>query len=196
MADFLNLDKGAGFLDLSKAAPSLTKLKGTLNWDMHPVHGKDLNAGFDLDIFIFSLNAQRKIQYPQDVCFFNNKITCGGAITIPVDNRTGEDDGSGDDEFFIADLSNIPADKVSFDIFVFIHAATARKQNFGMMANAKFELKDEVTGFSLQKYNISQFTNGTALHVGTIDRNGSGWDFKPVGEAAEADPNQVVQAYR
>ena len=191
---FLDLNKGTGFLDLSKAAPSLTKLKGTLNWDMHPIHGKDLNQGFDLDIFVFCLNGQKKIQFPQDVCFFNNKSVLGGAVQAPVDNRTGEDTGD-DDEFVVFDLAKIPADKAAFDIFIFIHDATGRKQNFGMMANARFELKDETNGSLIQGYAISQFTTGSCLHIGTVERNGDSWNFNPVGEAAEADPNQVAQAY-
>lgn len=196
MTAFLDLNKNTGFLDLSKAAPSLTKLRGALNWDMHPIHGKDLNNGFDLDIFIFGLNAQKKIQFPQDVCFFNNKTICASAIQMSEDNRTGLDSAPGqDDEFFTADLSKIPADKASFDVFVFIHDATNRRQNFGMMANARFELRNEADGSLIQGYNISQFTTGSALHIGTVERKGDTWNFNPVGEAAEADPNQVAQAY-
>lgn len=195
MTQFLDLNKGTGFLDLNKAAPTLTKLRGALNWDMHPIHGKDLNHGFDLDIFIFGLNAQKKIQFPQDVCFFNNKSICAGAIQMSEDNRTGEDSGKGDDEYFIADLPKVPTDKSAFDVFVFIHDHATRKQNFGMMANARFELKDEVTGSLIQGYNISQFATGSCLHIGTVERNASGWNFSPVGDAADADPNQVAQAY-
>lgn len=113
---------------------------------------------------------------------------------MSADNRTGEDTG-GDDEFFIADLTKIPTDRAAFDVFVFIHDATNRKQSFGMMANARFELKNEVDGSLVQGYNISQFTTGSCLHIGTIERVGDHWNFNPVGEAAEADPNQVAKAY-
>lgn len=195
--EFLDLTKSTDFLDLSKAAPSLQKLRGALNWDMHPIHGKDLGNGFDLDIFIFGLNSQNKIRFPQDVCFFNNKVIAGGAISLSEDNRNGVSAPGEDDEYFLADLNVIPNEVSSLDIFVFINEFVKRQQNFGMMANAKFELKDEESGAVIQGYNISQFTKGSALHIGSVvrDRKTNTWSFLPVGEVAEADPNQVAKAY-
>lgn len=194
-APVLNLTKNSGFLDLKKVAPSLTKLRGALNWKMHPVNGEDPKKGFDLDIFVFGLNDQKKVSFPGDVAFFNNKWASNNSIGVPKDNQTGKDVPGEDDEYLIMDLTKVPADKHSFDIFVFIHEAAERGQNFGMVSNATFELKDDVTKNSIQAYNLSQFTTDTAVHIGTVSRNGAGWNFSPVGEAAPADPNQVVQAY-
>lgn len=192
MTELLNLSKDTPMLDLTKLAPSLRNLRATLNWDMHPVHGRDLNNGFDLDIFVFVLNQQGKITGGQDVVFFNNKVFAGGAVSIPLDNRTGE--GS-DDEYADFDLSRVPSDKHGLDIYVFIHDAEERGQRFEMMANAHLDLIDQDTGKVLAEYKISQFTNETALHVGRVVRNGSGWGFEAFGEASRVGPNQVAPLY-
>lgn len=192
MAEVLNLSKATPALNLSKISPTFNVLRGELNWDMHPIHGKSLSDGFDLDIFVFAANAQEKISGVNDVCFFNNKSLFNGGITVPRDNRTGEGDM---DEEVTFELSRIPADKVNLDIYVFINEAAKRQQNFGMMANAFFTLKDADTGREIQKYSLSQFTSGDVLHVGRVTKAHGDWQFNPIGEAANSDPNQVIGAY-
>lgn len=138
------------------------------------------------------INGDNKISGGQDVVFFNNKVAFNGAITVPVDNRTGEGD---EDEYVLLDLPNIPADKTGVDLYVFVYEAGTRDHNFGMVANARFVLIDEVTKSVIQTYNLSSDVSGTAVHLGRVQRSGSGWQFMPIGEAAAADPNQVAAAY-
>lgn len=185
----LDLNKDpAMVLDLTKIAPSLVNLKGELNWDDHPL--KTSQFKFDLDIFAFVLNAQGKIEAATDVCFFNNKKVHG--IHIPRDNQDGQGD---DDEEITINLPSVPATKNQIDICVFIHEHAKRGQTFSQIANAKFDLINQDTGEILARYTISQYANETALHVGSLIRNGSGWSFEPIGAAAVADPNQILQAY-
>ena len=188
----LDLVKDTPMLDLTKDNPSLRLLRANLNWDMHPVHGKDLNKGFDLDIFVFVLNSQGKITGAQDVVYFKNKVYAGGAISIPLDNRTGE---GVNDEYADFDLSRIPADKTAADVYVFLHDAEARGQRFEMMTNAHFNLVDNDSKQVLADFRISQYTNETALHAGRLQRIGDGWGFDPYGEASMVNPNQVVSLY-
>jgi len=71
----LNLSKEPGMvLDLNKIAPSMKTARAVLNWDMHPAHGQNLNADFDLDIFVFALNASGKITAISDVVFYHEII--------------------------------------------------------------------------------------------------------------------------
>ena len=191
MSDILQLKKDAGILDLKKVAPSLTRLKGMLNWDPHPVHGASLSQGFDLDLFVFSLNKGGKIDGGQDVCFYHNKSIHNGAVQIPVDNRTGEGD---DDEYVLFDLQKAPVDR-SFDLYVFVYEAAERGHNFGMIANPTVHLVDEVTNATIQVYSLNQHVTGTAVHLGRVSNDGNGWAFSPIGDAAAADPNAVARAY-
>lgn len=188
----LDLNKSAGLLDLSKEAPNFKTIRGLLNWDVNPVHGKSLTEGFDLDIFAFVLDNNEKISSGADVVYFRNKDYNNGVITVPIDNRTGE---GTDDEYIDLKLEKLPTDKSHVDIYVFINEAKARGQNFGMMANSSFVLSDVDAKNDLVKYSLSTYTNETALHVGRFSRGGAGWTFKPTGDVALADPNDVVGAY-
>lgn len=192
----LNLSKDTMMLDLSKAAPSLTRLKGVLNWDTHPMAGSiDPNTGkpyeFDLDCFAFLTDANAKLGSTADVCYFGNKSVYNGAVVLPRDNRTGEGD---DDEELLTDISKIPAHIHQVEHFVFLFEADTRKQDFSMISGGSFTLFDQ-DGKLIQTYKLQQFVNGTALHVGTLKRLSTGWGFQPVGDSATAGPNDVMKAF-
>ena len=193
--ELLNLSKKSGILDLSKVAPSLKQVKGHLNWNPHPVNKSSHSDGFDLDIFVFALNDKERISGLDDVSFFNNKRILNGLVEVPKDNRTGEGD---DDEEFTIKLNEISSqfpNKSHFDVFVFIHEAEVRQQNFGMISGAVFTVLDGETGKTIQSYSLSQFTNATTVHIGRISKGNGGWTFTPIGADAIADPNQVASAY-
>jgi tellurium resistance protein TerD len=188
----LNLSKDTLMLDLTKAAPQLTRLRGLLNWDCHPVHGSSKEYGFDLDVFAFCTDANGSIQgNMNNVVFFNNMSAFDGAVVYPRDNRTGEGD---DDEELITDVTKIPAHIHKIEHFVFLHEAAKRGQDFSMIKNGSFKLFDQ-NNILIQDYKLQTFVNGTALHIGTLQRVAGGWGFQPVGESAVADPNQVLQAF-
>lgn len=180
----LNLSKDTGLLDLTKVAPSLVEVRAELSWGMHPVSG----AEFDLDLFAFITTAG-KLTSTSDVVFFNNKDVYNGAVVYPRDSRNGADI-----EELTAKLGSVPADKDAIEIFVFIHQGVERRQDFSMIQSGSFKLFDE-KGTLLQDYKLQQFVNGTALHIGTLLRNSAGWGFQPVGESAQANPNEVLKAF-
>ena len=72
MSVTLDLNKTSGLLDLTKEVPTLTVVRGVLNWDESPIHKDSLTQGFDLDIFAFVLDENQKIGSGTDVVFFNN----------------------------------------------------------------------------------------------------------------------------
>lgn len=180
----LDLNKNTELLDLTKVAPSLIEVRAELSWGMHPVSG----AEFDLDLFGF-VTTNGKLTSTSDVVFFNNKVLYGGAVNYPRDSRDG-----GDIEELTVKLGQVPSDKDAIEIFVFIHLGTERRQDFSMIANGVFKLFDE-KGTLLQDYKLQQFVNGTALHIGSLSRNSTGWGFQPVGESAQANPNEVLSAF-
>lgn len=192
----LDLDKNqpAMVLDLTKQMPELKKLRGTLGWDPHPLFANSVTQGYDLDIFLIATNAQGKVASAADVIYFNNKHHASGALSVPQDNQTGE--GEGEDEFFLAELDKIPANIAQVHVYVFIHQASSRGQNFGMVANTRFDLVNEDTGETAVRYQVTQeFSNETALHVATIARNANGWEIQPQGVGGTFDPNEVLLAY-
>lgn len=196
----LNLSKDTLMLDLSKVAPSLTRLRGALNWSTHPMSGKvDPDTGkvyeFDLDIFMF-LTSNGSVQGDmKNVCFFNNKNCYNGAVILPRDNRTGADVEGQDDEEILVEIGKIPSHIDKIEHFVFLHDAVERGQDFSMIAGGSFDLYDQDNKL-LKGYKLQQFVNGSALHVGTLQRTDSGWGFQPVGESAQANANEVLQAFQ
>lgn len=185
----LNKNAPANILNLTKDLPALKKLRGILNWDESVT-----SQNHDLDIFIFCLNEKGKITSGNDVVYFNNKLSVDGAINVPIDNTTGAGD---DDEYFTLDTTLLGNTHCQWDIFVFIHEATARGQNFGVVKNAKFEIVDDETGESKVHYLVTQeFSTETALHVASVIRNKAGeYEIHPVGQAGEMDPNAVAGSY-
>lgn len=190
----LDLQKSKGItLNLTKDLPSLKKLTARLGWEPHPVTGKSLTAGFDLDIAVFALNANGKLDGGNDVVFFNNPKYTNDSIVLPADNR----DGSDHPEEIHFTLPDVPANRHQLDIYVTIFEAATRKQNFGMVANAFVELVDTETGKQIQAYALNEnFSQDTAVHLGSLVRDGSGgWAFNPVGVGASADLNAIAGAY-
>lgn len=192
----LNLDKNDSsmILNLTKNVPALKRLKGMLNWEPHPIHANSKKDGFDLDIFIFMLDDAGRLHEVNDAIYFNRKWNDNKSIGVPVDNQTGEGD---DDEYFIMDIPKLPANRSKFPIFTFLHEAAKRKQNFGMISNAFFDIINDETGETLVRYSLNQeYGAETALHVGNLVRNSNGdYEFHPVGEGAVAEPNEVMQSY-
>lgn len=185
----LNKNAPANILNLTKALPLLLNIRGEMNWDEAVVGAEN-----DLDIFIYCLNEHGKITSGNDVIFFNNKYSADGAIAIPVDNTTG---GGEDDEHFTMALDKLSAQHVEWHIYMFIHKAAERGQNFGQIRNARFELLNGDTGESMVHYQVTQtFSTETALHVASVIRNANGeYEVHPVGDAGCMDPNQVAGAY-
>jgi tellurium resistance protein TerD len=195
----LNLSKDTLMLDLNKVSPSLTRLRGALNWELHPMSGKtDPATGkvyeFDLDIFMF-LTSNGSIQGDmKNVCFFNNKDCYNGAVVLPRDNRNGADTAGLDDEEIFVEIGKIPAHIDKVEHFVFLHDAVTRGQDLSMISGGSFKLYDQDNN-ELASYKLQNFVNHTALHVGTLQRTATGWGFQPMGESAAANPNQVLQAF-
>ena len=64
----ISLQKG-GNVNLSKEAPTMTKMVVGLGWDTRATDG----AAFDLDAVGFVLNNTGKVRADSDFIFFNNK---------------------------------------------------------------------------------------------------------------------------
>lgn len=191
----LDLQKGDPtlVLDLEKEAPDLTQLRGEIAWSPHPAYPEDKEKGFDLDIFIVATDARGKITSLEHITYFKKKFTDNGAIAVPNDNQVG---GLDLPEIFQAKLKEISSDRMALEVYTFIHKAEERKQNFGMIANAHFDLYDDITGKKLRQYNLSQdYSSSTVVHIATIARVGSNWEFRPQGVGGNMTEQQVINAY-
>lgn len=172
----ISLQKG-GNVNLSKEAPSLTKMVIGLGWDPRATDGTE----FDLDGSAFLLKADGKARSDADFIFYNNLKSADGSVTHAGDNKSGE--GAGDDEKIMIDLTNVPAEISKISIGVTIHDAEARKQNFGMVANAYIRCLDANGDKEVARYDLSEDSSTeTAMIFGEIYRAGAEWKFKAVGQ--------------
>ena len=182
----LNLNKGVT-LNLAKSCPSLTRCKIGLGWD--PIVG----ATMDLDVIAFALH-NGKLTQNSDITFYNQLSVTPG-ITLSGDNRTG--DGEGDDEFLTINLAAIPADVTTVSIFVNIHEAARKNQNFGQIKNAYCRLvnTDNDKEEAIYVLNEAQSALFDTFHFVDLVRSGSTWEFKTIGQGSRGDLNALLAKY-
>lgn len=184
----LNLKKN-DVLNLTKKNPGLKKAILGAGWDVASI-GQD----FDLDIAAFLLDSNNKFNTVSNVIFFNNKA--GRGITLGGDNRTGA--GEGDDETINIELDNIDPSIMKIVFVVTIHEAMARRQTFGMINNSYVRLVDlEQSEKELCRFNLKENgSTATSVIFAELNRSGSEWQFKAVGEGKIADLNGVLALYQ
>jgi tellurium resistance protein TerD len=179
----ISLKKGEK-ISLTKAAPSLKKIRVGLGWDTRATSG----AAFDLDASAFVLGANSKVRdATQDFVFYGMKkidgkiITKDGSIEHTGDNRTGV--GDGDDESLILDLTKFGADVQRIVFAVTIHEAKERGQSFGQVTNAFIRVVNLEDNTELCRFDISEeASTNTALDFGAVYRKDGEWRFDAIGQ--------------
>jgi tellurium resistance protein TerD len=113
--------------------------------------------------------------------FYNNKKIDG--IRHGGDNLTGSD-GLHDDETIDIQLDKVFKSTETIAIFMNIYQAKDRKQSFADLTKAYLRIVNATNGEEMCRYDLTQFTDiHTALVLGFITRDESGWTFTAVGES-------------
>ncbi|HQV80007.1 MAG: TerD family protein [Moraxellaceae bacterium] len=185
----ISLTKG-GNVNLSKEAPTMTKMVVGLGWDTRATDG----AAFDLDAVAFVLKADGKVRADGDFIFFNNKQNAEGSVAHGGDNRTGE--GEGDDESVMIDFSKMPADIEKVAICVTIYDADTRRQNFGQVSRAYVRVLNEANQQEIARYDLSEDgSTETAMIFGEIYRHSGEWKFKAIGQGFKGGLAPLAASY-
>ncbi len=187
-AGILNLNKN-DILDLTKKNPGLKKVSLGAGWDIAN-NGLD----YDLDIAAFLLDSNNKFNTVSNIIFFNNKESQG--ISLSGDNRTGA--GEGDDEVININLEEINPNIAKIVFVVTIHEAQAKRQTFGMVENSYVRLVDlENNKREICRFNLKENgSTATSVIFAELNRKGSEWQFKAIGEGKIADLNGVLALYQ
>ena len=187
-AGILNLNKN-DILDLTKRNPGLKKVSLGAGWDIAN-NGLD----YDLDIAAFLLDSNNKFNTVSNIIFFNNKE--GQGISLAGDNRTGA--GEGDDEVININLEEINPNIAKIVFVVTIHEAQAKRQTFGMVENSYVRLVDlENNKREICRFNLKENgSTATSVIFAELNRKGSEWQFKAIGEGKIADLNGVLALYK
>ena len=187
-AGILNLNKN-DILDLTKRNPGLKKVSLGAGCDIAN-NGLD----YDLDIAAFLLDSNNKFNTVSNIIFFNNKESQG--ISLAGDNRTGA--GEGDDEVININLEEINPNIAKIVFVVTIHEAQAKRQTFGMVENSYVRLVDlENNKREICRFNLKENgSTATSVIFAELNRKGSEWQFKAIGEGKIADLNGVLALYQ
>lgn len=185
----ISLQKG-GNVNLSKEAPSMTKMIVGLGWDVRATDG----AAFDLDAVAFVLKADGKVRADSDFIFFNNKQNAEGSVVHAGDNRTGE--GDGDDETIIIDLSKMPANVEKVAVCVTIYDADSRRQNFGQVSRAYVRVVNDAGQQEVARYDLSEDgSTETAMIFGEVYKHNGEWKFKAIGQGFKGGLGPLAASY-
>ena len=190
----LNLQKN-DILDLTKKDPSLNNIMLAAGWD---VAKKGLfsfgSADLDLDLSALLINENGKLMGEDGIIYFNNQR--GKGIYLHNDNRTGA--GSGDDEKVSITLNNLPANCRKVVFSVNIYQAKERRQDFSKVRNAYVRILNTDKGDSeICRYNLSEDgQNATSLVFAELEKIGSDWNFRAVGELLQGNLTTLINKYK
>lgn len=185
----ISLTKG-GNVNLSKEAPTLTKMAVGLGWNPRATDGQ----AFDLDAIAFLLNDSGRVRKDQDFIFFNNLKSSDGSVEHVGDNRTGA--GDGDDEVINVDLTRIPPDVSKVVFCATIYEGQARSQNFGQVNNAYIRVVNGVGGAEVARYDLSEDgSTETAMIFGELYKHNGEWKFRAVGQGFAGGLGPLAASY-
>lgn len=198
MSQGISLAKG-GRIDLTKTAPSLTRVRIGLKWKANKF---DSGTDFDVDGSIFGCHhdaqGEPKLIGNNYFVFYGNPSEPEKAITHHGDNTKGcaSTDPDQDTETVTVELAKLNPAITELSIIVTIHEAIARKQTFGMIDNCRVRLYDDVTGAVITTYDLSDdFSSETAVQFGSLYKKDAAWMFKAVGQGFNKGLGEFVVAY-
>ena len=190
----MNLKKN-DVLDLTKKNPSIKNIRLGAGWDV--VKKGFFNfaaADFDLDLVALLLNENGKIERKQDIIYYGNQI--GNGIKLHGDNLTGE--GEGDDEKVSVDLTRIPNSCNKILFAVIIYQGQQRRQSFKKVRNAYVRLLDEnKNDMEICRYNLTEDGgDNTGIKFAELNKQGSDWEFRAIGELFTGSVETLVNSYK
>jgi tellurium resistance protein TerD len=184
----ISLEKKKPF-NLSKSAPSLSKLRIGLSWDDNKINGESP----DCDVSAFMLGENGKIPAEAYFVFYNNLTSGDGAVRHNGDNRTGA--GDGDDETIDIHLSAV-SQLVSQIYFTISINNAASGFNFSNVSNASVRVYNADSNQVICQYTLAEsFANADTLNIGRVFRNGNDWEFEALGEAYTGGLATALELY-
>jgi stress response protein SCP2 len=203
----VTLKKGEGISLRKDGEFDLSMVTMGLGWDVAEpkkgligsIFGKK-EEEYDLDAIAFLLGKDGKVHnlgqqadngsptlVDGDVVFFNSLRHSSGAIWLTGDNRTGA--GDGDDEQIVVKLDSMPPQYESIIFVVAIYGGKNKKQSFGKVQNAFIRAVD-ARGKEMCRFNVSgnaSFDRFCSMTFAEVTRQGTGWDFRAIGNPHETD---------
>lgn len=176
-------------VDLTKANPSLAKIKVGLGWDTG-----SSGQTFDLDAVALMVNEAGQVAGKESIVFYNNLKSTDAAVQLSKDNRTGE--GAGDDEQILIDLKGISPGIKKVVLAIHIYDGENKKQDLSQAQNAYVQIDDAGSGQQLHRYELGKDSlTGTGILAGEVYLHNGEWKFSAVGQSFGGGLSELCATY-
>lgn len=180
-------------VNITEKDPTMKEIQIGVGWDLKAFESHPL----DLDASLFLLDKNGDTREDKDFIFYNNLDGCDGAVKHLGDSRTGA--GEGDDEMIMVNLNALPFDIVKIQFVLSIYNMDFADHDFSMVKNVYFRIVNTRTENELFRYELDEEIHEhdgeghEGLIIGELDRVGSEWIFKAVGETVKGGLGKIAQ---
>lgn len=176
--------------NITKKDPTIKDIMVGVGWDLKVFDSSPL----DLDASVFLLSKHNKTRVDSDFVFYNNLSGCDGGVRHMGDSRTGA--GDGDDETIMIDLNALPFDVMNIAFVLSIYDLEYMGHDFSMVKNVYFRVVNQNTDHEIFRYELDEELTGTeGLIIGVLERVGTEWIFRAVGETVKGGLGKIAQNY-
>ena len=177
-------------INITRLDPGIREITLGVGWDLKRFEGDPI----DLDASVFLLDKNDKTRQDEDFIFYNNLTAREGAVKHMGDSRTGA--GDGDDEKIVIDLMALPFEIIKIAFVLSIYDLDLNANNFTMVKNVYFRILNNETNLESFRFELDdEMGNGTGLYIGYIERVGSDWMFKALGEPIHGGLTKAATDY-
>lgn len=174
-------------INITRMDPALREVTIGIGWSLRAFEGDPV----DVDGSVFLLDKNDRTREDEDFVFYNNLTGRQGAVKHLGDSRTGA--GDGDDEQVIVDLMALPFEVVKIAFVLSIYDFDLNNNNFSMVKNVYFRLVSNETGHEVFRFELDEdIGETTALYIGYMERIGSDWVYKALGEPVAGGLSKIA----
>lgn len=175
-------------INMTRLDPGIREITVGVGWDLKRFEGDPI----DLDASVFLLDKNDKTREDEDFIFYNNMTARDGAVKHMGDSRTGA--GDGDDERIVIDLMALPFEIIKIGFVLSIYDLDLNSNNFSMVKNVYFRIVNNETTLETFRFELDEeLGSTTGLYIGYIERVGSDWIYKAVGEPIQGGLSKIAQ---
>ncbi len=177
-------------INISRLDPTIREITVGVGWDLKKFEGDPI----DVDASVFLLNREDKTREDEDFVFYNNLVACDGAVRHRGDSRTGA--GDGDDEKIVVDLMALPFEIVKIAFVLSIYDMDGSSNDFTAVKNVFFRIVNNETTLETFRFELDEnLGNAAGLFIGYLERQGSEWVYKAVGDPIPGGLSKIAAEY-
>lgn len=177
-------------INITRLDHALREVTAGVGWDLRAFEGEPV----DIDASVFLLDKNDRTREDEDFVFYNNLTGRQGAVRHLGDSRTGA--GDGDDEKIVIDLMALPFEVVKIAFVLSIYDLDMNNNNFKLVRNVYFRLVNNETGHETFRFELDDdLGEGTGLYIGYLERVGSDWIYRAVGEPVYGGLSKIASDF-